>query len=49
MITPELMIHLLFILVVAWIVGGLFSRYGLPFVLGELLAGVILGSTVRLF
>jgi Kef-type K+ transport system membrane component KefB len=43
MITPQLMINLLLILVAAWIMGGLFSRYGLPFVLGELLAGVILG------
>jgi Kef-type K+ transport system membrane component KefB len=43
MITPQLMINLLLILVAAWIIGGLFSRYGLPFVLGELLAGVILG------
>lgn len=43
MITPELMINLLLILVVAWVMGGLFSRYGLPFVLGELLAGIILG------
>jgi Kef-type K+ transport system membrane component KefB len=37
------MLSLLLILVVAWFMGGLFSRYGLPFVLGELLAGVILG------
>lgn len=43
MITPQLMISLLLILVVAWFMGGLFRRYGLPFVLGELLAGVILG------
>jgi Kef-type K+ transport system membrane component KefB len=43
MITPQLMINLLLILVAAWIMGGLFSRYGLPVVLGELLAGVILG------
>jgi Kef-type K+ transport system membrane component KefB len=43
MITPQLMINLLLILIAAWIMGGLFSRYGLPFVLGELLAGVILG------
>jgi Kef-type K+ transport system membrane component KefB len=43
MITPQLMLSLLLILVVAWFMGGLFSRYGLPFVLGELLAGVILG------
>lgn len=43
MITPHLMISLLLILSVAWILGILFSRFGLPVMLGELLAGVILG------
>jgi Kef-type K+ transport system membrane component KefB len=43
MITPQLLSNLLVILVVAWILGSLFSRYGLPVMLGELLAGVILG------
>lgn len=43
MITSQLMISLLLILVVAWAFGSLFSRLGLPFVLGELLAGVLLG------
>ncbi|UCD34649.1 MAG: cation:proton antiporter [Nitrospiraceae bacterium] len=43
MITTHLMLSLLLILVAAWFMGGIFSRYGLPFVLGELLAGVILG------
>jgi Kef-type K+ transport system membrane component KefB len=43
MITPQLMISLLLILVVAWAFGSLFTRLGLPFVLGELLAGVLLG------
>jgi Kef-type K+ transport system membrane component KefB len=46
MITPQLMISLLLILVFAWFLGSLFSRFGLPFVLGELLAGVILGPPV---
>jgi Kef-type K+ transport system membrane component KefB len=46
MITSKLMISLLLILVVAWAMGSLFARYGLPFVLGELLAGVILGPPV---
>ncbi len=46
MITPQLMISLLLILVVAWAMGGLFSRFGLPVVLGELLAGVVLGPPV---
>lgn len=40
------MISLLLILVAAWILGNVFVRYGLPFVLGELLAGVILGPPV---
>jgi Kef-type K+ transport system membrane component KefB len=43
MITPQLLINLLVILVVAWILGGLFARHGLPVMLGELLAGVVLG------
>jgi Kef-type K+ transport system membrane component KefB len=43
MITPQLMISLLIILVAAWIVGSIFARYGFPFVLGELLAGVLIG------
>jgi Kef-type K+ transport system membrane component KefB len=37
------MISILLILVVAWILGSVFNRFGLPFVLGQLLAGVILG------
>jgi len=43
MITANLIVSLLLILVVAWFLGSLFYRFGLPFVLGELLAGVILG------
>ena len=43
MITTTLILHLLLILSVAWILGSLFSRFGLPAMLGELLAGVILG------
>ena len=43
MITKTLILHLLLILSVAWILGSLFSRFGLPAMLGELLAGVILG------
>jgi Kef-type K+ transport system membrane component KefB len=46
MITPQLMISLLLILVAAWVLGNVFARYGLPFVLGELLAGVILGPPI---
>lgn len=44
--THQLMTSLLLILVVAWALGGLFSRYGLPFVLGELLAGILLGPPI---
>jgi Kef-type K+ transport system membrane component KefB len=43
MITTNLILNLLLILSVAWILGSLFSRFGLPAMLGELLAGVILG------
>lgn len=43
MITQQLIINLLLILVVAWFFGSVFARYGLPVMLGELLAGIILG------
>jgi Kef-type K+ transport system membrane component KefB len=43
MITQHLIINLLLILGVAWIFGSFFARYGLPVMLGELLAGIILG------
>ena len=46
MITPQLMLSLLLILVVAWAMGSIFTRYGLPFVLGELIAGIIIGPPV---
>lgn len=48
MITPELIVSLLLIMCVAWILGTLFTRFGLPAMLGELLAGVILGPPVGL-
>jgi Kef-type K+ transport system membrane component KefB len=41
--THQLIINMLLILVVAWILGGFFARFGLPVMLGELLAGIILG------
>lgn len=44
--TTELPIDLtalLLILVAAWIAGGLATRLGYPAVLGELLAGIVLG------
>ena len=43
MITTQFIVHLLLILSAAWVLGFLFSRFGLPAMLGELLAGVILG------
>ncbi len=43
MITPDLIINILLILTVAWVLGSLFSRFGLPVMLGELAAGVLLG------
>ena len=43
MITNTLILHLLLILSVAWILGSLFSRFGLPAMLGELMAGILLG------
>ena len=46
MITPQLIINLHLILEVAWLLGSLFSRYGLPVVLGEMLAGVLLGPPI---
>jgi Kef-type K+ transport system membrane component KefB len=42
-ITQQLIINLVLILTVAWILGTIFGRFGLPVVLGELLAGIILG------
>jgi Kef-type K+ transport system membrane component KefB len=46
MITPKLILNLLLILSVAWVLGSFFSRLGLPAMLGELLAGVILGPPI---
>jgi Kef-type K+ transport system membrane component KefB len=42
-ITHELIVSLLLILTVAWALGILFARFGLPAMLGELSAGLILG------
>ena len=44
--TLQLITSLLLILVVAWALGSLFARYGLPFVLGELLAGILIGPPI---
>ncbi|MGD9022506.1 MAG: cation:proton antiporter [Deltaproteobacteria bacterium] len=43
MITPQLITNILLILTVAWGLGSVFSHFGLPVMLGELLAGVVLG------
>ena len=43
MITTGLIINLLLILCVAWLLGSFFNRFGLPAMLGEMLAGGILG------
>ncbi|MFC1615543.1 cation:proton antiporter [Patescibacteria group bacterium] len=39
-------VSILFLLVIVWLVGGFFERIKLPAVLGELLAGVIIGPAV---
>jgi Kef-type K+ transport system membrane component KefB len=46
MISHDLIINLLLILAVAWFLGYVFSRLGLPAMLGQLLAGVLLGPPV---
>lgn len=43
MITSDIILTLLLLLATAWILGAVFQRFGLPAMLGELLAGVILG------
>lgn len=43
MFTTDILINLLLILSVAWILGIIFSNFGLPAMLGEFLAGIILG------
>ncbi|MGR3301486.1 MAG: cation:proton antiporter [Candidatus Scalindua sp.] len=43
MLTEHLIVNLILILTVAWFLGRVFARFGLPVVLGELLAGLILG------
>jgi Kef-type K+ transport system membrane component KefB len=46
LINTQLIISLLLILVAAWLMGTLFRRFGLPFVLGELVAGILIGPPV---
>ncbi len=46
MFSDQLIINLFLILTVAWAFGSLFARFGLPVVLGELTAGLILGPAL---
>jgi len=46
MLTDHLIINLLFILAVAWPMGALFVRLGLPVMLGQLVTGLLLGPAV---
>ena len=43
MITEHLVVNVIIILTVAWFLGRVFALFGLPVVMGELLAGLILG------
>ena len=45
MITEHLIVNLILILTVAWVFGAFFARFGLPILLGEMLAGLLLGPT----
>jgi Kef-type K+ transport system membrane component KefB len=46
MLTEHLIINLLIILAVAWPVGSLFERMGLPVMLGQLITGLVLGPAM---
>ncbi|MBU0673385.1 MAG: cation:proton antiporter [Proteobacteria bacterium] len=46
MISETLIVNLLIILSAAWLLGYIFSRFGLPVMLGELMAGLILGPAL---
>ena len=46
MISQQIIVSLILILAVAWILGACFARFGLPVILGELLAGLILGPSL---
>ncbi len=46
MLNEHLIINLLLILSSAWLLGFIFSRIGLPVMLGELLAGLVLGPAL---
>ena len=44
--TLPLLTSILLLLIIAFVLGELFERYGLPSVVGEILAGLILGPAV---
>lgn len=44
--TDALILQILLILSVGWMLGYVFSRFGLPGMLGQLVAGVILGPPI---
>ena len=46
MLTDHLIINLLIILAVAWPMGAMFRRMGLPVMLGQLITGLLLGPAV---
>jgi Kef-type K+ transport system membrane component KefB len=43
---PQIIINIILILLVAWVLGDLFRRMGLPRLVGELMAGLLLGPTL---
>jgi len=45
-ITTKLLMDLVLILVCSWVIGSLFKRFGLPSMIGQLLAGMLLGPPV---
>ena len=42
----EIIFTILFILAVVWVVGLLFEKFGQPLILGELLAGLVIGPSI---
>ena len=46
MFSAELIVSMLLILSVSWLVGYFLSRFGLPLMVGQLVAGVILGPPI---
>ncbi|HEC32049.1 MAG TPA: cation:proton antiporter, partial [Deltaproteobacteria bacterium] len=45
-ITQQLILNLILVLAVAWAFASLFVRFGLPVILGQMLAGFLLGPAV---